>query len=82
MANLSEVIKTIQPSAWLYFFAKGFFISKVRLDDALVEKKIKFSPYIRKFRVEQLQSHMTKSFLIYEEMRKYFPIHKEAASHI
>ncbi len=42
---------------------------------ALIKKKIKFSSYIRKFRVEQLQSHicMWKGILIYEEMRKYFP---------
>jgi hypothetical protein len=42
------------------------------------KKKIKFSSYIRIFRVEQLQcvakSYMRKGFLIYEEMRKYFPI--------
>jgi hypothetical protein len=28
------------------------------------------------------KSYMRKSFLIYEEMRKYFPIYKEAVSHI
>jgi hypothetical protein len=34
----------------------------------LIKNKIKFSSYIRKFRVEQLQSHiMRKGFLIYEE---------------
>jgi hypothetical protein len=52
---------------------------------ALINKKIKFSSYTRKFRVEQLQSHiyLRKGFLIYEEMRKYFPIFEEAAvSHI
>jgi hypothetical protein len=26
--------------------------------DALIKKKIKFSSYVRKFRVEQLQSHI------------------------
>ncbi len=46
------------------------------------KKKIKFSSYIGKFRVEQLQSHMRKGFLIYEEMHKYFPIYEEAVSHI
>ncbi len=46
------------------------------------KKKMKFSSYIRKFRVEQLQSHMRMGFLIYEEMRKYFPIYEEAVSHI
>jgi hypothetical protein len=46
----------------------------------LIKKKIKFSSYLRKFRVEQLQSHicMRKGFLICEEMRKYFPIYEEA----
>jgi hypothetical protein len=38
----------------------------------LIKKKIKFSPYIGKFRVEQLQSHiyMTKGLLIYGEIFK------------
>jgi hypothetical protein len=27
-------------------------------------------------------SYMRKGFLIYEEMRKYFPVYKEAVSHI
>jgi hypothetical protein len=26
--------------------------------------------------------YMRKGFLIYEEMRKYFPVHEEAVSHI
>jgi hypothetical protein len=55
-------------------------------ESTLIKKKIKFSSYIRKFRVEQLQSHtyMRKGFLIYEEMLKYFPIYEEAVrvSHI
>jgi hypothetical protein len=51
---------------------------------ALIKKKIKFSSCIRKFREEQLQSHicMKKGFLIYEEVRIYFPIYEEAVSHI
>ncbi len=28
------------------------------------------------------KSYMRKGFLIYEEMRKYFPIYKEAVSHL
>ncbi len=28
------------------------------------------------------KSYMRKSFLIYEEMSKYFPIYEEAVSHI
>jgi hypothetical protein len=28
------------------------------------------------------KSYMRKDFLIYEEMRKYFPIYEEAVSHI
>ncbi len=28
------------------------------------------------------QSYMRKGFLIYEEMRKFFPIYVEAVSHI
>jgi hypothetical protein len=51
---------------------------------ALIKKKIKFSSYLGKFRVEQLQSHirMRKGFLIYEEMGKYFPLYEEAVSHV
>ncbi len=41
---------------------------------------IKFSSYIRKFRMEQLL--MRKGFLIYEEMRKYLTIYEEAVSHV
>ncbi len=29
-----------------------------------------------------VKSYMKKVFLIYEEMRKYFPIYEEAVSHI
>ncbi len=56
----------------------------VEIGSTRIKKKIKFSSYIRKFRVEQLQSHayMRKSFLIYEEIQKYFPIYEEAVSHI
>jgi hypothetical protein len=38
---------------------------------ALIKKKIKFSSYIRKFRIEQ--SYMRKGFLIYEEMANILP---------
>jgi hypothetical protein len=36
------------------------------------------------FRMEHAvaKSYMRKGFLIYEEMRKYFPIYEEAVSHI
>jgi hypothetical protein len=47
---------------------------------ALTNIDKKFSPYIRNFRVEHLQSHtctyMREGFLIYEEKRKYFPIYE------
>jgi hypothetical protein len=48
----------------------------VIVNNTLIKKKIKISSYIREFRVEQLQSHTVyeEGFLIYEEMRKYFPI--------
>jgi hypothetical protein len=54
---------------------------------ALIKKKRKYSAYIRKFRVEQLQlaksyTCMREGVLIYEEMRKYFPIYEDAVSHI
>jgi hypothetical protein len=54
------------------------------MSPALIKEKIKFSSYIGKFRVEHAvaKSFMRKGFLIYEEMRKYFPIHEEAVSHI
>ncbi len=42
-------------------------------ESTLIKKKINFSSYIRKFRVEQLlaKSYMRKGFLIYEEMLKF-----------
>ncbi len=47
--------------------------------DTLIKKKIKFSSYIRKFRGGAVEkSYLKKGFLIYEEMRKYFPIYEEA----
>jgi hypothetical protein len=52
------------------------------LGGTLIKNKIKFSLYIRKFRMEKLQSHMRKGFLIYEELRKYLTIYEEAVSHI
>jgi hypothetical protein len=43
---------------------------------ALIKKKVKFSSFIRKFRVGQLRTQSAKKgVLIYEEMRKYFPIY-------
>jgi hypothetical protein len=50
----------------------------------LIKKKTKFSSYMYK----EIQggavakSYMRKGFLIYEEMRKYFPKYEEAVSHI
>jgi hypothetical protein len=46
-----------------------------------IKKKIKFSSYIRKFRVEQLQSLL--GFLIYEEAQIFNQryIYEEAVSH-
>jgi hypothetical protein len=48
-----------------------------------IKNKIKFSLYIRKFRVEHAvaTSQMRKGFLIYEEMHKCFPIYEEAVCH-
>ncbi len=40
----------------------------------LIKNNIKFSSYIRKFRMERLQSHLWGSFRIYEEMRIYLTI--------
>jgi hypothetical protein len=43
---------------------------------ALIKKKTKFYSYVRKFRWYRVKkSHMRKGFLIYEEMRKFFPIY-------
>jgi hypothetical protein len=46
------------------------------------KKENKFSSYIRKFRWDRVQTYLRKSFLVYEEMRKFFPISEEAVSHI
>ena len=48
----------------------------------LIKKKTKFPSYIGKFRWDRVQSYMRKGFLIYEEMRKFFPIYEEAFNHI
>ncbi len=48
----------------------------------LIKNEIKFSLYIRKFRVEQLQSHIYEEGIPYEDMRKYFTIFEKAGSHI
>ncbi len=57
------------------------FLALVQL--VLIKKKNKFSSYIRKFRVEQLQSYIYEEGLPnYEEMRKYLTIYEEAVSHI
>jgi hypothetical protein len=50
----------------------------------LIKKKIKFSSYIRKFRMKQLQSHicMTNGLLIYGEIFGHFLIYLEALPHI
>jgi uncharacterized protein YjbI with pentapeptide repeats len=50
----------------------------------LIKKKIKFSSYIRIFRVEQLQRHifMTNGLLIYGEIFTHFLIYKEALPNI
>jgi hypothetical protein len=37
----------------------------------LIKEKIKFSSYIRKFRMEQLQSHMTNGLLLYGDISSY-----------
>ncbi len=65
-----------------YSASYAFIIACLRPDiegvaTALIKKKIKFSSYIRKVRMEQLQSHISwnKSVLIYEEMRKYLTIY-------
>ncbi len=52
---------------------------------ALIIKKIKFSSYIRKLRVEQLQSHICMTnglLLIYVEIFLHFLIYEEAPPHI
>ncbi len=48
---------------------------------ALIKRKIKYSWYRRKFRMEQLQRGR-KGFIIYEERCKYLTIYEEAVSHI
>jgi len=54
----------------------------LKSNHALIKNKTKFSLYIRKFRWDRVQSYMRKGFLIYEEMREFFPIYEEAFNHI
>jgi hypothetical protein len=53
-------------------FVVGSSRNRVRTYSTLIKKKIKFSSYKRKFGVAK--TYMRKGFLIYEKMRKYFPI--------
>ncbi len=46
------------------------------------KKKMKFFSYIRKFRVDRVQSQIWGRGLIYKETRKYLTIYEEADSHI
>jgi hypothetical protein len=58
-------------------------LGKVLQLGTLIKKKIKFSSYIREIQNGAVaKSYMRKGFLIYEEMRKYFPTYEEAVSHI
>ncbi len=47
----------------------------------MIKNQRKFSSYMRKVSGDYLQSHIRKSFLIYEKMRKYLVINEEAVSH-
>ncbi len=54
------------------------------MSGALIKKKIKF-PHILYKEIQSgaaAKSCIRKGFLIYEEMRKHFPIYEEAVSHI
>jgi hypothetical protein len=52
-------------------------------NDTLIKKKnIIFLIYREIQSGAVAKSYMRKSFLMYEEMRKYFPIYEEAVSHI
>jgi hypothetical protein len=76
-----ETLEEAVLSAVIKHLALG--ITAARFLSTLIKKKRRFFSYIRKFRMEQLQSHicMRKGFLIYEEKRKYLPIYEEAVSH-
>jgi hypothetical protein len=58
------------------------FLSVHRMVSTTIKKKIKFSSYIRKFRLEQLQSHMTNGLLIYGEIFAHFLKYEEALPHV
>jgi hypothetical protein len=47
-----------------------------------MKKKIKFSSYKEIQMGAVAKSYMKKGFLIFEEIRKYLVIYKEAVSHI
>ncbi len=81
---IEDKLKNSISAAWLLL---GLLKSVCNLTEMVApctdKKKTKFSSYIRKFRVEQLQkSYMRTGFLIYGEMRKYFPIFEESVSQV
>ncbi len=49
--------------------------------NALIKKKTKFFLIYKEIQMASVaKSYMRKSFLIYEEMRKYFPIYEKAVT--
>jgi hypothetical protein len=69
-----RVLLTHFPPASTLFTQLSAQTNKYLVFYTLIKKIIKFSSYIMKFRIEQLQSHA--------QMRKYFTIYEEAVSHI
>jgi hypothetical protein len=58
-------------------------IRRTNQNYTLLKKKIKFSSFIRKFRNGAVaKSYMREGFLMYEEIRKYLTIYKEAVRNI
>jgi hypothetical protein len=57
--------------------------SSLLTDPTLIKKENKISLTYQEIQSRAVaKSYMRKGFLIYEEMRKFFPIYEEAVSHI
>ncbi len=74
---------TVYPDLFPFLAAYFVLILKICKETFVFMKtEINFTSYIRKFRMEQLQSYMTNGLLIYGEIFAHFLIYQEALPHI
>ncbi len=72
--DVSKTQKESISSVFDHFLSPNYYTDKKENQIFLICKEIQSGAVAK--------SYMRKGFLIYEEMRKYFPIYGEAVSHI